>query len=350
MRGGLGVAIAFLLVACGSHVESGAVSTSPSLSPSATATASPSPTSRTVAFPDLPLIVGTRGGDLYPSFANGQPFGSRLHVCDSHVRDLTAFGRQALFFCGDATSTLYLWDGASGKVSALATDVTRAAFDGLGGIVYVALGADALAAPIPKTRLVTRDLRTGATRDIDERFGVAFELRLTGEGVAVWRPKNSLSFVRSEADAGTWVWIGGTFRKFSQHRLIDGGKGRDVLESEPDGSCCRYVVWRTMAEQRVTPNSVSDERPLAMLEDGRIVAWRPERGEFDGAMVVYNAGVIERMDRGLFSSFRVVRAGDWLVGQETGPAGTLRAYRISDGAFVSVPIGEITTLAVLGPK
>ena len=289
---------------------------------------------------------------MYFTFANGQPSGPKLHVCDSHVRDMVAFGRQALFFCADAASTLYLWDGSTNAVSIIAANVTLATFDGQGGIVYVELGADAAPAPIPTTRLMTRDLRTGATRQIDERFGVAFELRLTGEGVAVWRPKNSLSFVRSDADTGTWIWAGGTLRKFSQHRLIDGGKGRDVLESEPDGSCCRYVVWRTLTEQRVTPNSVSDERAIAMLEDGRIVAWRPERGEFDGAIVIYNAGTAERIDRGPFSSFRAIRAGDWLIGQEISgpPALTLRAYRISDGAFTSTSGGEITALAVLGPK
>jgi hypothetical protein len=265
---------------------------------------------------------------------------------------LVAYGRQALFLCGDSRSTLYLWDGATGKVSTLAADVTIAAFDGLGGIVYVAIGRDALPAPIPTTRLMTRDLRTGATHQIDEQFGVASGLPLTGEGVAVWRPKNNSSFVRPDADAGTWVWIGGTLRKLSQHRLIDGGKGRDVLESEPDGACCRYVVWRTNAERRVTPNDVIDEHALAMLEDGRIVAWRPERGEFDGSIVVYNGGKIERTDRGPFSSIKVVRAGDWLVGLE--PPGSfapaLRAYRITDGAFAFTPGGDVTALGVLGLK
>jgi hypothetical protein len=86
--------------------------------------------------------------------------------------------------------------------------------------------------------------------------------------------------------------------------------------------------------------------------DGRIVAWRPEHGEFDGAVVVYNAGRVERIDRGPFSSFRVLWAGDWLVGQALSdpPGGILRAYRISDGAFAFAPAGEITALAVLWPK
>ena len=54
------------------------------------------------------------------------------------------------------------------------------------------------------------------------------------------------------------------------------------------------------------------------------------------------------MDRGPFTSFRVLRSGDWLVGQTTFPNAAIRAYRLSDGAFASVPNGGISALAFLG--
>jgi hypothetical protein len=68
-------------------------------------------------------------------------------------------------------------------------------------------------------------------------------------------------------------------------------------------------------------------------------------------MVIYRAGTVERVDRGKFSAFRVVRDVDWIVGSEFSgaPGGTLRAYRVSDGAFASTSGANITTLAPLGP-
>ena len=62
-------------------------------------------------------------------------------------------------------------------------------------------------------------------------------------------------------------------------------------------------------------------------------------------------GVVERIGRGAFSAFRVVRDLDWIVGSEISgaPGLTLHAYRISDGAFASTSGGNITALALLGP-
>ncbi len=65
--------------------------------------------------------------------------------------------------------------------------------------------------------------------------------------------------------------------------------------------------------------------------------------------MIYNGTKVERMDRGRFSALRVLRSGDWLVGQEI-PGPTLRAYRISDGAFAAMSAGGLSALAILGPK
>jgi hypothetical protein len=94
---------------------------------------------------------------------------------------------------------------------------------------------------------------------------------------------------------------------------------------------------------------VRNEKGLALLEDGRLVTWQPEHGEYDGSVVIYNGTKVERMDRGRFSAFRVLRLGDWLVGQAI-PRPTLRAYRISDGAFAAMSAGGFSALAILGPK
>jgi hypothetical protein len=344
------VAAAVLIVAaCGSPVASG---------PSA----KQSPSSRSVAFPDLPFIVGTNAGDLYFQLVNGQPIGRKVHACDGSIQDLVAYGRRALFLCRSSgvLGTLILYDDDTGAVAAVATtEIATYALSGTGEAVYVTMGQGVPSAPIAMTKLIVQDLLTGTTTTIDERFGVAFEVRLTGEGVAVWRPKNSLSFARPDAEAGTWILHGTTLARLSQYRLIDGGKGRDLLESEPvdpatgystSSSCCTYVVWKTTSEQRLTPSDVRNEKGLALLEDGRVVTWRPKNGEYDGDVVIYNGTKIERMDRGRFSAFRVLRSGDWIVAQEAAPTPGLHAYRISDGAFATMPGSGYSAVAFLGPK
>ena len=348
-----------IVAACGSRVESGS---SASPKPRASLGASASASGRIVAFPDLPFILGTNTGDLFFQLVNGQAAGRKVHACQGAIRELFAYGRRAVFLCGAGhDSTLRLYDDDSGSVTTLVqTEATMAAFDGADRVVFVAIGEDRSPAPIPTTKLLALDLRTGAKAELDDRFGVAFELRTTGEGVAVWRPRNSESFVRPEAEAGTWIVSGTTLSKLSAHRLIDGGKGRDLLESEPMSAYgyastgSTFVVWRTNDERRLTPADVPDEKGLALLEDGRVVTWRPQNGLFDGTVVIYDPlkGLVLRADRGMFSSFKTQRSGDWLVGLEYSgpPALTLRAYRISDGAFASTPGGGISAIAFLGPK
>ncbi len=362
-----GLVLVLGFAACGPRSQdvasggSGQPSASPSPSPSVAATATPTPSPLSVPFPDLPVIVGTSAGDLYFALSNGQPVGPKVHACSGAISSLVAYGRQAAFVCGGAgvATALFLWDEATNVVTEIAkTERQEIAFDGA-SIAYLTLGKTEPSAPIAMTKLVLWDMRSGASTTLDERYGVALDLRLIGDGIAVWRPKNSLSFVRPEAEAGTWLVTGTSLTKIAQLRVVDGGKGRYVAESEPidpatgystSSFCCTYVALRTTTEQRLTPPEVKNEKALAMLEDGRVVAWRPDSGEFDGSVVIYSGATVARIDRGPFTSFRVLRSGDWLVGQMAFPNPTIRAYRLSDGAFASVPNGGISALALLGPK
>jgi hypothetical protein len=359
-----------LAVACGERAQApgtsptdtpASTSSAPSSTGSATLAVIAAPSPRTVAFPDLPFIVGTNTGDLYFQLVNGQPVGRKVHACDAPITNLVALGRQALFLCygtGPGIPTLHLYDDTAGTVVAIAkTEHQQYALTGTGQAVYVTQGQSVPTAPITMTKLMVIDLRTGTTTTIDERFGVAFEVRLTGDGVMVWRPQNSLSFRRSEAEAGSWILRGTTLTKLSLYRLIDGATGRDLLESEPvdpgtgyatSSFCCTYVVSKTTTEQRLTPPDVRNEKGLAVLQDGRFVTWRPENGEYDGSVVVYNGLRVERMGRGRFSSYGILRSGDWIVTREFAPTSGLNAYRISDGAFASMPGSGVSALAILG--
>lgn len=359
------VVVMFLVSTCGSTAAT--QSQSPTVSPSASGvtaepTPAPSATTGTVTFPDLAYLVGTNAGDLYFQIRDGQPAGRKVHVCADAVRGLVASGRRAAFVCGAAgDETIYVYDDATGKTTAIAkTDDSWAgiAFTPTNGLLYVTTGAEVPTAPIPMTKLVLRDLTTGATSTIDERFGVAFAVRQSAAGVAVWRPQNSLSFVRPPAESGTWVLHGTSLVRLSLYRLVAGIDGRYLLESEPrdssgylsSGSGSTYVVLLTDHEMRLTPQDVSSEQAVDVLPDGRVVAWRPQNGPFDGTMVVYQGGAVVRQDRGRFSSFQLIHSADWVIGTEISgpPSTTYRAYRFGDGAFASIPAGAITSLAFFG--
>lgn len=378
MRAVVVFTVSVLAAACGSGAVAPTPTPSSGASPPGTPVAvlpptpSPAATGHVVPFPDLTFIVGTNSGDLYFRITDGQPAGRKVHVCADAVRDLVAYGRKAAFVCGAAgAQTLYVYDDSTGALAAVATtDVSWPgfAFTPTGGLVYVTMGAQVPSAPIPMTKLVQLDLKTGTTTTIDERFGVAFGVWLSSGGVAIWRPQNSLSFRRPEAEAGTWLLRDQTLVRLSLHRLVAGHEGRYLLESEPrdgsgylssSGTGSTYLVIRTDRETRLTPSDVASEQGVEVLPDGRIVAWRPHGGPFDGTMVVYQDGAVVRQDRGMFSTSRLLRTADgtthptdWIIGTELSgaPSTTFRAYRFSDGAFASIPAGNITSLGFLGPN
>ena len=360
----------------------GAATTVPSAIPAAAVTSSaavatsgPAPTTgKVVPFPDLTFIVGTNTGDLYFQIKDGQPAGRKVHVCSGAVGDLVAYGRKAAFVCGaPGDQTLYVYDDATGTTAAVAkTEISwpGMAFTTTNELVYVTVGAAVATAPIPMTKLVQLDLKTGATTTIDERYGVAFEVRLQAEGVAIWRPQNSLSFRRSEADAGSWLLREKKLGRLSLHRLIDGYLGHSLLESEPVDATGylsssttdrTYVMLRGDSEVRLTPPDVANEKAIALLPDGRIFTWRPSASDpYQGAMVLYRDGVVQRQDLGKFSTLHLLHTADWtthtsdwIIGYEisgAGPQYWYRAYRTSDGAFASITAGSITSLGFLGPN
>ena len=356
--------LVLILTACGDHVGSegvGVGGVSPSVSSAATVnpkptfTPNPSPPAPIVAFPaSLSFVVGTNDGLVYPQLLNGKPAGTPVRACDGQVGTLASYGRKVLVVCRDATSRLGLFDVDAGTVSVIpGVEAGEAAWTTLGdAIVYSTRGACEPPAPICKSKLMQRDMRTGATQLIDERYGVGGDLRLTGVGVMVWRALNMSSFVRAADEVGTWVLRGTTLERFSPYRFVDGYKGRYVLETEEtsaNAGCCTSVISLTDREQRLTPSSVSNERAIALLEDGRIVAFRPDPGSMvEGSMVVYRAGLVERIDRGKFSVFRVARDLNWIVGLGVGPGDTLLGYNVTDGAFASASGDRITALAQIG--
>ncbi len=360
----IALAAAVLMTACGSRSESGA-SASATVSPTSGASATLRATAGPIAFPlDLPFIVGTNAGDLFFQIdKDGRPTGRSVHGCGTPITHISTSGRMALFNCSGPDSALYLYDDTTSRVTRIdKTEVAMSAFDADRGFAYVTIGATVATAPISMTKLLYRDLKTGATAVLDERFAVARDLRSSGEGIAIWRPRNNDSFMRSDAEAGTWLVHGGTLTKLSQHRLVDASAGRYLLETEgvdtygytTSNTANTFVVLRTSVEQQLTPPGIQSEKALAILDNGRLLAWRPEGGIFDGTVIVYDAATkaVVRQDRGKLSASGVLRSGDWIVGSEYSgvPSLTLRAYRSSDGMFAALEGAAISAWAFLGPK
>lgn len=321
---------------------------------------------RTAAFPDLTVFVGTANGDVFQQLRAGQPAGPKVHVCDGFVvRIEVAGGSSALVSCiTGSTFAVFTYDHRTGAVARVPNVDGPAIWADTNNpgdaIVYVTRGGCAPAATDCAQRLVRRDMKTGAATVIDERVGVVTDFGFTDEGPTVWRAKVALTGTRPEAEAGTYLLRGTTLTRFSQHRLVAGYKGRWLLESEEtltfNSGCCSYLVYRSQSESRITPPDVPNERAVAMLSDGRMLAFRPEGDGPRGSMVVYpnGGGRTERSDRGTFLTFRTLafeQAG-WILGMAyagTVPL-TVYAYRISDGAFAETTLAEGTALASVPPK
>jgi hypothetical protein len=315
--------------------------------------------------PDLGVFVGTANGDLYTQLRAGQPAGPKVHVCDGFVvRIETRGGAQALVSCiAGPAFAVFTYDHRSGVVARIpGVDGPAIWADGSvpgDAIVYVTRGGCAPGATDCAQRLVRRDLKSGAASTIDERVGVITDFQFTDEGPTIWRAKNTATYVRPDAEVGTYLLRGTTLTRFSANRLVAGYKGRWLLESEEtlsfNSGCCTYVVHRQRDETRLTPPDVPNERAIAMLGDGRMLAFRPDADGAPGTMVLYAAagGTVERADRGAFFPFRTVDAGsDWLLGMEyagTVPL-TVHAYRASDGAFAVTKLVDATALATLPAK
>ena len=354
---GLSLAV-WLAAACGGSPQA-AGGTGSSLPPSSRVV--PSPLSgRSVPFPDLDVLVGTSDGDVYTKIAGGRPAGTSVHVCHGYIVRIEVLATELVSCIQGTAFAVFTYDHRTGAVARV-PGVDGPAIWTLTGdaILYVTRGSCAPGAADCATRLVRRDIRTGGLTTIDERVGVVTDFRSTAEGPTIWRAKNSVTFIRPEAEAGTYVLRDTTLMRFSASRLVADAKGRWLLESEETRSfnsgCCTYVIQRLANETRLTPANVENERAVAMLDDGRIVAYRPDRDDPNGTMVVYSAtgGRVERTDRGAFTPFQIVRAGpDWILGFEYAgaPSLTLRAYRVSDGVFAAVPGGTISAVAILPAK
>ena len=360
-----------VVVACAGPSEQGKISASPfpatgapsvahSATPSPAPSATPSAAPTTVAFPDVPIIIGTSEGELRR--ANGPGWDLVAKPCPSaspgtnaiSALRLTADGLTALIQCAAAAGaggdpgagTVLLVDTTTGRVSpgpALDGGARIGPVSPDGRSVVVSERGDCpMPAPVCQTRSSLVDLRSGAKRELlASGYYLGLEMRWSSAGLTYFQPQcASAGCSGLDGRGGSYLWDGRGWSKISEDRLIDATATRALYERRhsltagPDGT---KVVERTGGVDRVlTPAGVDTEVALALVDD-RIYVWRPGRTIYEGTLVVYEGGRVARETPGRFSGENVHRWGDWLIATELSgaPSWALLAYSMTRDRFAS---------------
>lgn len=332
-------------------------------------------------FPQNWLLVGTEDGRVFRGLV---PFGGAIppmtqswKVCDAAVRRIVAApgSSRVLVICGevagDQNGFLIDADLLAGsdppRVRAIPGPMsTNVAWSrDRRSLIYTSRGSCEPPAPICKERLWLRELTNGepidAPRLLLEEYNLG-AVNWTPLGPSVFKPQMSLNGIRQPADAGTFLYDGSAWRRYSLHEVLDAIRDGPTLLAAEGGSASRrgggVVIRVGTQETRWTPADVNDETPLALLDDGRVLAWRPLTGPFRGQLVVYRDGLVVSSTMGAFSAFATFRAGifgEWVLGQEFSgaPTLTLHSYSISARAFAPIQPGLATTAvgaSLSGPR
>jgi hypothetical protein len=354
------VVLAIVATTCGPIGEAPApTSAAPSSSPIASRSASVS----AETFPDLPLLAGASDGTLRRY--DGGRWSVEASVCPAQAAGsnsitalrLSADGRWAFMQCSTPPSP-----------SANADDRTAAVYDLKGRTVRVISGTSAIGigpinadgttlvagqrgdcpmpAPVCQSKWALIDVVTGIARPLlPSGYWLGIEFRWTPLGLSYFLPTCAEAGCTDKA--GTYLWDGTRWSKYADERLVEAdARSHVVLErlrsfSQPNP---RAVVERTAAGDRLlTTDPSAREFGIGLLDDGRVLTWKlddPNR-EGKGRVLVYSQGQPVRESAGTFSSYGVVRSGDWIVSLEFSgpPSFTLHAYSVSRGVFVTRPAG-----------
>lgn len=278
---------AALLAGCGSL---DGPTPAPSSTPAASTTGSPSPTSAATAGS---FILATLTGGVFRS----DPGTKAVQVakpCSELLRGFVASpnGRLALATCADFAETqssgflLTLDQSVSPKalplkplaragVAAWASDNRTLAFE--------ERVPSAPSAPV-LGRLIEYDTTSGASKELRPPEFAVSAVRWTPLGLSIFLPQGSAAGL-----PGAYLWDGAKWQRYGERALIaaDAG-GRALLESN-EGSW-RGVWERQGADERLVSGRGYDELALFLLDNGRVVTWRPPAGPDTGIVFVYRGG------------------------------------------------------------
>ncbi len=379
------VALTALLVSCApASVTNGTPTPSSTTQPTlASATVIPSATATqaipAAVFPDVPLVAGTAVGDLVRW--RGGSWQLEAHVCPQDrgqdpvtALSISADGRTALVQCARGTGAsftdpareAFVYDFTTKSARAIGgtTEIGIGPVDPNGTSAIVGVRGDCPApAPTCQSRWLELDLVSGRTSQrLPSAYWYSVEFRWTALGLSYYLPSASNAGVQPTDRVGTFTFDGRTGApiRFSDHRLIatdasahavlEGTTSLVLTNPRPPSAVIERIGT---VEQVLTLSAVAEEHPVALLADGRIVAWRPDgpdSNEINGRMVVYDRGRVVRETVGTFARGDVLQAGDWLISKlyRGGATYDLYAYSVSADSFVSRSAGvAIGALAVL---
>lgn len=364
MRVTLVATFGLLVAACGTAPPAAAPPPSDTVARATVApVATPATTAtppRVMAFPDVPLVATDTQGELLAY--RGGVWNVEASLCGTGTYDPTVAlevasdGRTLLVSCPGPAPDLrsahsaFLYDVVTkekrplppiaGAVAAMSPDATR--------VVVGAEGDCPMPAPVCQTRWHLHDLATGTREDLlPSDYWLHVEFRWAANGLTYFRPYCAEAGCAGPEKSGTYSYSMSTHRwmKISADRLVvTNGSDRTVFErrqSLADGAEARVVEVYKGNERLLTPAGVAQEVAVALLADGRTLAWRPDApGGLSGVMVTYLDGQEERSTRGEFSSYFITSSSGIALAAATpyGANWVIYAYSPSADAFASMPL------------
>jgi hypothetical protein len=212
-------------------------------------------------------------------------------------------------------------------------------------------------AAVCQTRIVLLDLRTMGYRGISpSAYFLWAELRWTELGLTYFEAECAPAGCPGPDRAGTWLLDqDGAWTKWSQDRLIDvrladGRVTRAVLERTKNpvdrGAAVSALERVGDSVRALTPADVHREHALALLDDGRVLAWRELLDPEHGQLVLYADGKpIASTESG--PSARVLAStGGWVYLQAYGGA-PIVAYDPKTGRTDSIDVDSALAVAVV---
>ncbi|OLC56596.1 MAG: hypothetical protein AUH85_05970 [Chloroflexi bacterium 13_1_40CM_4_68_4] len=274
-------------------------------------------------FPDVPLVIADAQGQLTRVTSSGvakqipavcssshilaiapAPDRSRIAV----VCDRTAFAGSVVILDSALTSSAIVlpFDVVPRE------DVIAWSPDGV-QVALIVPGACVSPEPVCREKVVLYDLAAGTTRVIQGDRVLLSSLRWTSLGLSYF-----YGYLGSPGDTGTYVWDGRVWSRYSTRRLeAINASGQALLGDQVwDGAISHTYLFQRVdgVERQLTPGTLRDELPVALLDDGTAIAWHSDATTL--TVVRYRNGVTT-FETSL-SPATSVRwgglAGDWIFG------------------------------------
>lgn len=317
-------------------------------SPVATAVQSPLPSAlpsstARIPFPDATLLAGTSSGLVY-KIEDGHTVGAAASVCGaSSVLAIQAqpVGELAVVVCsGNPDGRAVLLDVSTMTVRSQSQlvvprpDVAAWSPDGR-SLALLQFGACDSRAPVCTVHVVSWDIASNNTRLIRPDEPLTFNLRWTPVGLSVSLPQGP--------DAGTWVWDGNIWSKYSSHFLWIADDAQALLVDAPTGSL-GGKVWIRSGSQEVMLAGSGTNFPLAL--DGNIAVVAQDQPPAT-VLDIYRGQRLEQTTTMSGQCLTGTTWGRWIICTSSGSAAL--AYSLDTRSAARLPLVGLPRFEVITP-